>query len=398
MKTRIMCIILSVALVSGITDIAQAAKPTTQPADADKTISNTRHASCVLKISYDPTVLPLNSDTITRLIFSTGVLNSITDELMGLPDNHINGKEAVGPNFRVLEPKTRYKSRLDQELLIGTLYVAIRHDDAKPIAKEIMAAICERLEKILNEVSKPEKNKLSRQLNDAHRDSQQFASEFESLQTTRNNLCQEAGQSDLSRDSILEKSKKLENEKQLLEMELAGKKARRDAIQQQIAKVGKTKMAKPAKAETDRILSDMRKQEEKLRELQTVAGKSKGHPEYKTIKKKIDLLRDQIPPPLAPRRYDANKSGEVVLLSKLNEELAMLSIETAEKQARLKFINDRLVKIKDLLGMADKYEREVALQLPLIKKSYETATLRAQELEQHLHNFKPPQVTVIGGK
>ncbi len=51
-------------------------------ADKPKEISNTRKASCILRISFDPSVLPLNYEMLDRLVRTSGILGKVTKEIL----------------------------------------------------------------------------------------------------------------------------------------------------------------------------------------------------------------------------------------------------------------------------------------------------------------------------
>ncbi|MCP4245435.1 MAG: hypothetical protein GY778_00145, partial [bacterium] len=47
--------------------------------------------------------------------------------------------------------------------------------------------------------------------------------------------------------------------------------------------------------------------------------------------------------------------------------------------------------------MADRYEKEVVLQLPLATEELEAATMLREALQRRLRGARPPTVTVLGG-
>jgi hypothetical protein len=64
---------------------AKAAKVAEKP----KEVSQTRSASCILRISFDPSVLPLNAEMLDYLVKSSGILGKVTREILNyaeLPD------------------------------------------------------------------------------------------------------------------------------------------------------------------------------------------------------------------------------------------------------------------------------------------------------------------------
>ena len=84
--------------------IVMAADNPDKPANPAKTvekskeISNTRSASCILRITFDPSVLPLNSDMLHYLVKSSGILGKVTKEILqseDIPDVNFRKSEAM---------------------------------------------------------------------------------------------------------------------------------------------------------------------------------------------------------------------------------------------------------------------------------------------------------------
>ena len=86
-------------------------------------------------------------------------------------------------------------------------------------------------------------------------------------------------------------------------------------------------------------------------------------------------------------------------LGKLNADLAGLSIETAEMEGRLGYIKQQLgqIKAKNLLELADLFEREIALRLGPAAEAVEQAIGWRNDLRRQLQTARPPAVSVIGG-
>jgi hypothetical protein len=64
------------------------AQPANKPAAGD--ISNTRAASCVVKITSDPMVLPLDDATIDYLLHSTGIGGRVTREVLNISPDQVS--------------------------------------------------------------------------------------------------------------------------------------------------------------------------------------------------------------------------------------------------------------------------------------------------------------------
>ncbi len=74
----------------------------------------------------------------------------------------------------------------------------------------------------------------------------------------------------------------------------------------------------------------------------------------------------------------------------------MLSVNTAETEARLKYVREQMEKNKQLAGAADEYEMGISMAMPYARRAYESSRLRVEELEQRMRTAVAPTVTVIG--
>jgi len=327
---------------------------------------------------------------------------------MGMPGMGPMMDDEFGPGSIVARPGRHPRSGRtpittpDEEVLVGRLQIdLVGPIDAisglKPAAEEFMAAICSRLREAIVETHERYMEQLENRLGAAHRRADDASERLAKLQATQREFSQDAGQADLSRENITKTISASEKEKQKLEMELAGLQARREAIEKQIAKVGGKVSAKlkddPVAKELQTIV-ELRK--EKVAWLEKLVGSGRA-PQFDLVDARAELAQAKME--LARRREEIRQAGGDEVARKLNEELAELSIQTAELEGRLKHINTQLknIKAKELLELADRYEREVALQLPLAFEAAESAMRWRDELERQMKTARAPVVTVIGG-
>jgi len=83
-----------------------------KPAAVD--ISNTRTASCVVKITSDPMVLPLDNATIDYLLHSTGIGGKVAREVLNIPSDQVSGifqiEALAGAAGRILPEDRRQRT------------------------------------------------------------------------------------------------------------------------------------------------------------------------------------------------------------------------------------------------------------------------------------------------
>jgi len=398
-----------------------------------KSISNTTQAQCLIKITCDPETLLLNEDTIKILLTSPRVGVQAAREVLGMSgdlDNyaqiyfHLVGSQTIGkarrttakrssspggaisdsitrriPGRPILRtPGMRDIPGVSQETLLGVVQLQIFDSDSPARAEELLASICARLEKALVEANNKRSNKLQEQAEFAEKQYRQANKKVMVWQSRQRRFTAEAGVSDLSRGKILDEIRGLEKEKRELEMDMAGLQARREALEKQIGRRGDEASKKlkddPVARELEEIV--------KVREIEfrrvgkLVAKGVTSERERNDAREKLARAKAE----LALRREALTKRADGDVLGKFNTELAELSIELAEQQGRLKMVNEHLARIRDkkLLALADEFEREVMLKLPLAMEDAERAFQWHSELRRQKDAVRPPTVTVIGGK
>ena len=100
---------------------------------------------------------------------------------------------------------------------------------------------------------------------------------------------------------------------------------------------------------------------------------------------------------LAERMEMVRESAGGGQLSEFNGQLAQLSINTAEMEARLEFVERERERQRELLPLANEFE-EIAMELDRMQEEYNQASREASELERERREPQPaePTVTVLG--
>lgn len=429
--------------------------------------SNTYRAVCLLKITYDPNVLPLNIEAVSRLISSAGVStaafrelfrNSATGPLFAGGEADVPFQISFRPFLAEKRPTASRPASPGQNeplnvallpdlgtaqpgVLFGELMVTL-DSNLPPWAEEYLAAICDRLRTVLRKASESDVDYLRQQWEAERRDADGAESRMADLLKERLAMSVNARGGDPSREGMLETNRRLENEKQKLQMELAGQQARRKALQVAIAKIADEvarqmeknstlidlekaiqgiqddmKAAERRLAESERSLAEAREKNAQSNEKRPEASApnererlEKQAQEHMVASKGVSVNMnkaaiDAVRQKLMEARLQMSQVREGVvranggdILGKLNGELATLAISTAETEARLKFIEERRSGLGDALQQADTYEMKIAIELPLAKRAFETARLRLAEQERRIRMVQPPNVTVLNGK
>lgn len=180
---------------------------------------------------------------------------------------------------------------------------------------------------------------------------------------------------------------------QQLEMDFAITKARREAIEEQIARV---------RHETDRKIEE----DTVTREMQKLLELSQQHldtltkqvdagrlPEVDLAKARENVTRAKIE--LARRREELAGSAGGSQLNQFNNELSQMAIETAAKRAELEFLRRQLAETEVEFARASTFDPQAA-QIRIAKQALEVAEAQVSRLRAQLAGLQPPTVTVIG--
>jgi hypothetical protein len=366
-----------------IAGVAWAQTPPPADAKSQDAVSNTLSARCRITLENQP---PWLSDVCDLL--------------------HVHEEEVVlGPVHEILGPDVSPEEWVHVECerrgLVGPhavsslIAVELRGEarEIKPMAMELLAAIGRRIEARAARAAAAGRAELEKDVQRAAQELETAREAFLALQQLQREILDSAGLAHLSREHVLERIRSLDECRLTLEMELAGVQARRQALQEQIARIGQD----AEKAVDDEIASELErvvalrgKELERVRALAERGQASDmevGRYEEEWATAKVQLLT---------HREEARHRHGGDLLHRFNEELATLSIEAADMEARMSVLNQQCTEIKaaNLLGLADRYEREVKLNWEPAFHAVEEARARLREASRALADFREPKVTV----
>jgi hypothetical protein len=353
----------------------------------DQPVSGTHEASCIVRISSDRHLLPINDDLIQSLLVSTPVYREAVREILGTEGAHEDG---VVIRFKLLQQWVS-----EEATIVGEVHVAIGSEWPR-VAEEFLADVCKRLERALARVGEADEARLQEGLAQLDAQLEQVNGRFEKLDEVRRKLWEQAGRADLSRERIEDLIRQLEEDKADFELKLAGASAREQALLQQIARIGHK--AEEAAQESG-VVAELRKVVE-LRE-KRLEQAQRRFDEGVVSAQEVGELQEQLALARAELAKHEEQVGERVgggTLGGLNQQLAELSIEAAELEAALKHVRERLgeIQAKGLLELADRYERDFEIPLELAKDTFRALSKERQSLADGLRTARPPEVLVIG--
>lgn len=457
-KTIVWIPLLAGALIS----TASAAEPATAPAPGDETLLE---ASCVLKITSDPRILPLDEQIVCYLLTSSGVAQDAARQVLGDPTGaEVSFELLAGRTSSTSERSSRSSqanrssrgantpgdgaggggggsgssgggggmggvggygggmgsygggygggmgsygggygggggagisapdaSDEQQQALWGKLTVS----SPAGKARSVMTAVIKRFEETLTKAGQDDWNHLHRQLEFAKDEAQQSRAQLEKLQQERQALLDHVSFSDLSHEAVLDVSRRFETERQDVSVKLQTLQARQEAIRKQLAMSAKEAQGRET-PEDDLVAAQMHgKKLSELKEKLEAAKRqySSQHPAVKEAETALQRVEAELAA-LKARLAEARVSKR---LGELNDQMATLSIDVAEAEARQKALDIKCKEMRDLLGKADHYEIGIGLDMRLLRSAYENARRRTDDLMARVRAIRPPTVTVLGG-
>jgi hypothetical protein len=259
-------------------------------------------------------------------------------------------------------------------------------------AKEYLTAVASRLQDLLEARAKAAVDmKLTR--------AQQLADETRAIAERmrrdaadrRKQIRQVSDRADTSAQGIRTALASLEQDQQKLAIELVGQKARQGMLQNTIKQFSDELERKiagdPVMVELDRVIKGREQELTRVREMVKTATASKAE----AIEAETRLAEARIK--LLERRETAGKSAGGDLLGEMNKELLMLSINTAESEARRDYISKLLQHLHDAEPMLDELEAAVAKASEAEHAAW-TAARALADIRQIMESVRRPYVTV----
>lgn len=358
--------------------------------------SEVASASCVLRIAYATADLPLNRDSFEVLLRSTSVLGAAVGEVRGLTPEML-GEDVSAELWELSENQTVERHTPTTTALLR-LHVIVERSvpDADAKARQLLEALCQRLEQVFSERSAEALSRRREEFTRAEEQVKQAEQRLAQVQELQQKLYAEAGQAELSQTAVLADLQGWKREQQEREAKLAALHARQNALLEQIARIGQEVKARvqedPVAIELQKVVELREQALEKTKELtkEHLAGDN----EIAAGEERVALARAE----LAKQRQAASQAAGGSLLADLSKEVVTLAADIAESEAGREYFRGRLAQAREqkLLELVDRYEGEVVLQLKAAEQGVHIALDRRLEAEEQLARCRPATVTVLG--
>jgi len=191
---------------------------------------------------------------------------------------------------------------------------------------------------------------------------------------------------------LIARRRNLSNQIQDLEMEMAGMEARRQAIEEQIARTrdeADRKLAQDTVTRELQRLVEMNAERLSSVRKQLDAGRL---PESELAQAEENLARARIE--LAKRQEELTKDAGGGRLDSLNSELSQMAIQTAEQRARLEVLRTQLDETQRRLARASAFDPQTA-RLRTAQRALDIAERQISELTNRRVQLQRPSVTVM---
>ena len=391
-------------------------------------ISNTHTASCLVKITFDPLVLPLDDITIDYLLHSSSIGGKVAREKLNISPDQVSDifkiealAGSAGPSWlgraetgRILTEDRRQKTEgrgqktdgrgqrpelLSSEQLSSAAEQTILFrlsvnlpKDVKPAAEEFMDALVDSLRSTLVNVFEDYKLRFNNQLKLAEQEATSAETDLREKQKTLREISRSRV---LDRDKILADIYRLRQNVQTAEMNQASNQVIIDATTKRIADI-EDKIKK--QLENDSITIELQSIVEMSGKLvveaekQVQAGKISSL-QLDELKEKLARARIEI----ARRREQLSSSVGGNLIESLNKELADRSIQATQDEASIRSLEKQLAEAESLLAKADDYEL-LSLKADIAKQNLQESILWRDRTSRQIRFLQSPMVSIIGGE
>jgi hypothetical protein len=413
-------IVVLLVLILLISVTAQSAN---NPAAAE--LSNTHVASCLVKITFDPLVLPLDDITIDYLLHSSSIGGRVTREILDISPDKVSDifkiEALAGAAGRILPQDRRRKtegrglktegggqrqellssdfglwsseqvSSAAEQTILFRLSVKLGND-IKPAAEEFMEALVDNLRSTLVKVFEDYKLRFNNQLKLAE---QETTSAENDLRVKQKTLREISRSRVLDRDSILADIYRLRQNVQAAKMNQASNQVIIDATTERIADI-QAKIKK--QLENDSITIELQSIVEMSGKLVIEAEKQVkagtiSSLQLDELKEKLARARIEI----ARRREQLSSSVGGNLIETLNKELAERSIQATQDEASIRSLEQQLVEAESLLAKADDYEL-LSLKSDIAKQNLQESILWRDRTSRQIRFLQSPMVSILGGE
>jgi hypothetical protein len=372
-----------------------------------------QRGQALLRLAYDPRIVPLDNGTLNVVLSSTEFMRRGVESVVKQPayPAHPNGAESRAGALVFLlrlEDGTQVELSLATYLPVDasrggepawrTMLVDVEvriagGDGAAP--QDVISGARQAVTSVLWDSVREEKKHREMARAMARQQLEEAQGRLMDVQGRMGAMQLASGRPMLSRQAVLTELYELQTQARSLEIDFVARQARRQRIEEQIARLAQQAAADPnmqiIECELQRILELRKSALTRLQKLvEASAASSSDIAAAETAASEAEVR-------LAQHRREAQRAAGGEFLNSLNVELTHLAAETAETEVRLAMLRKDIEEIKGKpLNMAEEYERLGAIELPVVTRALELGQQRVAEAEERLSDLREPTVTIVG--
>lgn len=395
-------------------------------------VARAQTASCMVKISYDHEVFPLSPAIIDVMVNSPGVSGHVVDEYGFSADT-------LKTSCQILEDQ----KHISGKTLLMVVSLENTHDTERIEQQRLdkaLGRLCELLRQELEKAHHQHREQLAQQLAAARERFEQARARMDELHAGRRQVREQLG--DVPVEGVHERLNDVQVQLTDIEMELHVQQARREAIEQQMARIAekvdasregddvleelyhireirRDRMAglrergyehhedEAERHERERQMDERRRHDrdeewERERDEQHDRHEERRerdedeHEEYDDIVEDLEAGLFDVTIAIIERREELSELAGSALLAELNEQLVHMSIESAALQARREMLAEQRERLRHAAGVLEEYEHTAEREYVIAERLYDIAADELTGLEHALQTLRPVQVTVIG--
>lgn len=401
---------------------------------AEPEISETYIASCLLKVTSDPSILPLDDMTIDYLLHSSGIAGKAAREILGVQteedleeaietewladesDIILHEESFPGENMAVvredyegmehpaqmgrLKPARSMGRRIsgepssvasEQTILLRLAVDISVMGDCRQAAREFMNAIVNNLDVTLKNAYDEHIQRLRNRLKLAEEEASRTESELRQMQEI---LRETAGSRILDKERILDDVMDKRYDLQEIRMNIESDEVIIEEITKRIA-------------ETQAKLKDQIAEDEVTGEMQQLLKTQIQHVEEAKVQLKhgvgssnnlaeAERQLAQAKIELARRREELSRASGGNLIESLNRELANRSMQAAQNQVKIAGLTRQIAEAEELLNKTDDYEL-LTLKAEIARDNLRESIVWRDRISRKIRLIQPPAVSALGG-
>lgn len=364
--------------------VALAVVPASGAQDAPRPPSDTKNADRSVQIIWDANSPPPNLNAVLERLTAPKEVAALAEKL--------GAKPAGDREFAWRSPTLELR---DQSCAFALSTAVDPAKGDRPVAKELADALVERLSALLRE---DRAMNATLRLDRVSKEVGEAGVELEVLRRRNREkqaqLIEIAGRADLSVATLDAAIGKLEDDRQRIELDLAGMEARLEAVQEQFKKASDDAARR---AESDPVIPELEKAvaarealaelTRKLFEAGNADGREVPKAEAELVEAKVQLLE---------RKSAAGARGGDAL-APLTREMQNLAIDIRDRRARLQQVEKRLKPLRDVVREFTDLQW-MQEDLAAARRTWEDANARVREAARAVEAAPVDRVIVINAR